>query len=150
MKSICGLLATVALLGCSSPPTPAAEAEMALNFHRDNRETLGQLVSVAKQGPIPARIGPDEPFEGCPDQECIERGSRLLTLLDEMDAILLDVNEQCHRAPKCSISILIDRHGIAVSGSGTELIYDEAPSWGSFIIHPLKDAPHWFYQHLGD
>ena len=124
---------------------------MAAEFYSAQRNVLTQIVQVAKDGQIPSRVEEGQPFENCSDQQCVARGKKLMVMVRNAGAISMVANEQCYVGSKCSLSILIDRRGIAISGSGTEVIFDEAPDWGTFVIHRLDSAPSgWFYRHLGD
>ena len=151
MKSLPALLIFLSLFGCEGPPAPEDEARIAAGFYSAHRNELTQIVQLAKAGPIPSRVEDGEPFADCLDQACAARGKELMNMVRQSGAILMVANKQCHPGPKCSLSILINRRGLGISGSGTELIYDAAPVWGTFVIHRLVGAPPgWFYRHLGD
>ena len=131
-----------------------SDGELASTFFRDNRQDLFRLISIAKRSYLPRRIeieGTLPPGKCTNDPECKSAHLRSREILQSLKIPVMIVNEQCHRSRNCSISFVLRRKGLGISGSGTELIYDEHPRWGSFVIETVEGAPpHWFYRHLGD
>jgi hypothetical protein len=150
------LVALVSALGISmviwgfSAPS-LSEAEVASAFFQKNKKALLEAVSIAKQAKLPERIEEEDPRSFPPDcvSDCLSAYNRLIVLQREMGVPVIEVGEQCYRTDKCSIQFLISRRGIAISGSATQLIYDEKPDWGTFVIVPLAGAPkNWYFRHL--
>lgn len=130
------------------------EKTLTKEFYSRNVVNLQNLVSVARVLPRGTRIEAEEmdlPGGCSADPNCRSAAYATQALLNKMRTHVITVNEQCSEGSRCSISITFQRKGISVSGSGTELIYDTAPDWGYFKIHPVPGAPeHWYYRHLGD
>lgn len=149
-----GAASAMLLLYLVAGGAPPSESELASKFYRDNVEDLRTLTLIVKPLPRATRIdrnGVEIP-RGCSSSPpCRSASLEAQAILRKTRAYVLAINEDCSGDDRCSFSIVFRRKGIAVSGSGTELIYDTAPDWGHFKIHPVPSAPkHWYYRHLGD
>ena len=149
-----GAASALVLIYIIAGGAPLSESELADRFYRNNAEDLQTLTSIVRPLPRATRIernAVEMPPECSRNPPCRSASLKAQAILTRTRAYVLTVNEECSGDDRCSFSIVFRRKGIAVSGSGTELIYDTAPDWGHFKINPLPTAPkHWYYRHLGD
>lgn len=142
----------IALLLWLSLPRFDNEAVRASSFIARNRTTLAHLIQFAGNHVLPRRIDvePKLSMQCSNDAEC-QAGRQLYGVLRDTKIHALVVNEQCSVKPSCSLSMVIERRGLGISGSGLEIMYDTKPDWGNIEIHNVDDAgPNWYYRHLGD
>jgi hypothetical protein len=128
-----------------------SDEQAATLFYQHNKDGLQELVRTAKSATLPERVEVDAVRVPCSDVSCVKQYESIRVMLRKMGSDLVIVNDQCNDRGRCSLSILVRRNGIYVSGTGTEIIYDTDPQWGYFTIHRLESASSgWYYRHLGD